>query len=307
MSSYVPLWCKTNFSFLEGASHPEELVEHAQTVGVTALGITDRDGVQGMVRAHVAAKEHGVRIVVGSEVTVGDGSTVVLLVQDRAGYANLCRLVTRGRLRSPKGACVVEPREVAEHAAGLCALWKGDPEDPSYLKDAFGSRLYALVTRHRRDDEPASEARLRRTAQRLSIPTIAGNEVLYHTKARRPLQDVLTCIRHGVKLSDAGSVTRANAEHVLHAPGPFDDMFDDDPGSVARTREVAERCRFGLGELRYVYPSERLPDGRTRRRGLRSGSGRRCGSGLRPSSDPGLDSGASAQGLNPDCTPVDML
>jgi error-prone DNA polymerase len=263
VSSYVPLWCKTNFSFLEGASHPDELVEHAQAVGVTTLAITDRDGVPGIVRAHVAGRDHGVRIVVGSEVTVGDGSTVVLLAQDRAGYANLCRLVTAGRLRSAKGACVVAPREVQDHAAGLVALWKGDPADPAYLKDAFGSRLYALVTRHRRDDDPALEARVRAAGRRLDIPTVAGNEVLYHSRARRPLQDVLTCIRHGVKLGEAGQATKPNAEHVLHAPSAFEALFDDDPGSVARTREVAERCRFGLGELRYVYPSERLPDGTT--------------------------------------------
>ena len=152
VSAYVPLWCKTNFSFLEGASHPEELIEHAQAVGVTTLAITDRDGVPGIVRAHVAAKEHGVRIVVGSEITIRDGSTLVLLAQDRAGYANLCRLVTKGRLRSAKGSCVVEIDEVAAHAAGLCALWTGDPLDPSLLHDAFGGRLYARIARHRRRD-----------------------------------------------------------------------------------------------------------------------------------------------------------
>ncbi|MDA0933317.1 MAG: PHP domain-containing protein, partial [Planctomycetota bacterium] len=176
MSSYVPLWCKTNFSFLEGGAHPEELVAHAQAVGVSALAVTDRDGVQGIVRAYVAGKEHGVRIVVGSEVTVADGSTAVLLVQDRAGYANLCRLVTTGRLRSAKGACVVEPREVLDHADGLVALWKGDPVEVGVLKDAFGSRLYALVTRHRRDEDAALEARVRAVAKRHGVPTVAGNE-----------------------------------------------------------------------------------------------------------------------------------
>ncbi|MGA0059302.1 MAG: error-prone DNA polymerase [Planctomycetota bacterium] len=284
MSSYVPLWCKTNFSFLEGGSHPEELVVHAQASGVGALAITDRDGVQGIVRAYVAGREHGVRIVVGSEVTVADGSTAVLLVQDRAGYANLCRLVTTGRLRSAKGACVVEPREVLDHADGLVALWKGDQPELGVLKDAFGSRLYALVTRHRRDEDALLEARVRATARRFDVPTVAGNEVLYHTRARRHLQDVLTCIRHGVKLDGAGQATRPNSEHVLHAPSAFEKLFDDDPGAIARTREVAERCRFGLAELRYVYPSEQLPDGTSSAQWLRqltyTGARRRYGQDL---------------------------
>src|SRR5690606_8255733 len=137
------------------------------------------------------------------------------------------------------------------------------------LKDAFDARLYALVARHRDEHEPAQEAALRETAARCSIPTVAGNEVLYHQRARRPLQDVVTCIRHGVALAEAERLTRANAEHVLHALSAFETLFADDPGSVARTREVAERCRFSLDGLRYVYPSEQLPDGTTSAQWLR--------------------------------------
>ncbi|MCC6783358.1 MAG: error-prone DNA polymerase [Planctomycetes bacterium] len=266
---YVPLWIKTNFSFLEGASHPEELVGQAEALGLPALAVTDRDGVQGIVRAHVAAKERGLRLIVGSEVRVSDGSTVVLLCVDRNGYANLCRLVTSGRLRSPKGSCLVEPAELAAHGEGLLALWRGEPAEPGPLREAFGDRLYALIARHRRDDEPAAEARLRATARRLAIQTVAAVEVLYHTRARRPLQDVLTCIRHGVRLSEAGTLPKPNAEHVLLAPRLFEELFDDDPGAVARTREVAERCAFGMGELRYVYPAERLPDGKSSQDWLR--------------------------------------
>ncbi|MBI5850538.1 MAG: error-prone DNA polymerase [Planctomycetes bacterium] len=269
MPPYTPLWCKSNFSFLEGASHPEELIEQCEALGLPAMALCDRDGVQGMVRAHVASKERGVRLIAGSEVTVSDGSTLVLLCADRAGYANLCRLVTKGRLRSPKGRSVVEPAEIAAHAPGLIALWRGTPAEPGPLHDAFGDRLYALLARHRRDDEPAAEARIRATARRLAIPTVAAVEVLYHTRARRRLQDVLTCIRHNTKLSEAGTLTKPNAEHALLAPRLFDALFDDDPGSVARTREVAERCAFSMGELRYVYPSERLPDGKTSQQWLR--------------------------------------
>ncbi|MHB8765698.1 MAG: PHP domain-containing protein, partial [Deferrisomatales bacterium] len=273
--THAALWCKSNFSFLEGASHPEELVERAHELGLRALALTDRDGVYGAVRAHVRAWELGLHLVVGAEVTVGGAapSSLVLLAADRAGYANLCRLVTAGRLRSPKGASSVTWGEVCGHAQGLVALWGGDrsalaseagpgPEAQA-LKDAFGDRLYALASRHRRAEEVAAEARLRGRAARLGLPVVAGAEVLYPIPARRDLQDVLTCIRHGVPLTAAGRLTKPNAEHDLKAPHAFRALFADDPAAVARTLEVAERCRFSLGELRYRYPSERLPDGTT--------------------------------------------
>jgi error-prone DNA polymerase len=139
--SYVPLWCKTSFSFHEGASHPEELVEEAHRLGLRAIAITDRDGVYGIVEAHLKARELGVHLIVGAQVTVGvgaGGSTIVLLARDRAGYANLCRLLTIGRLRSPKGESSVTWDEVCRHAAGLIGLWGGDrsllvSESPSDL------------------------------------------------------------------------------------------------------------------------------------------------------------------------------
>src|SRR6185503_6087531 len=128
MSLYVPLWCKSNFSFLEGASHPDEFVDEAYRLGLPALALTDRDGVYGVVRAHVKAREVGMKIIIGSEVTVADGSTIVLLAQDRNGYANLCRLVTKGRLRWEKGESAVSWDEVCAHAPGLIALWGGKRE-----------------------------------------------------------------------------------------------------------------------------------------------------------------------------------
>jgi error-prone DNA polymerase len=171
MSFYVPLWCKSNFSFLEGASHPDELVEEAHRLGMPALALTDRDGVYGIVRAHVKARELGLKLIVGSQVSEADGSTIVLLVQDRGGYANLCRLLTIGRLRSEKGESAVSWEEVCRHASGLIAVWGGEhslivggaaPDQAAgKLRDAFGDRLYGLLTRHRREEEVAQEARLR--------------------------------------------------------------------------------------------------------------------------------------------------
>jgi len=266
MQPYVPLWCKSNFSFLEGASHPSELVERAHHLGLEHLALTDRDGVYGIVRAHVRARELGVRLIFGAQVTVspapGTPSPLLLLAQDRGGYANLCRLLTTGRRRSPKGSCSVTPDEVCTHATGLLALWPGGP-DPAPLKDAFGDRLYALLARHREAGEVLEERALRDEAARHGIPTVAAAEVLYHAVQRRPLQDVLTCLRHGKTLATAGRILRPNAEHALPPPAAFAALFEDDPASVARTHEVAGRCTFSLAELRYRYPSERLPDGKT--------------------------------------------
>ncbi|HZE88781.1 MAG TPA: PHP domain-containing protein, partial [Verrucomicrobiae bacterium] len=272
-ASYAPLWCKSNASFLEGASHPDELVDQALRFGLDTLALTDRDGVYGVVRAHVKAMETGVRLIVGAEVTIDDGSRIVLLAQDRPGYANLCGLLMAGRLRSPKGSCAVAWAELCERAGGLVALWGGERslltgEDLSGrvagdLKDAFGDRLYALVARHRRAEEVREEARLRDRAARLRLPVVAASEVLYHAPGRRDLQDVLTCIRHNVTLYQAGRLTKPNAEYALKTPVAFGDLFADDPAAVARTAEVAARCPFSLKDLRYRYPAERIPGGAT--------------------------------------------
>ena len=315
--SYVPLWCKSNFSFLEGASHPDELVERAHALGIPAFALTDRDGVHGVVRAHVKARELGVSLIVGAEITVGGGgpadlesttrdegpadtestisadgsasvrvdsgtvavgtpaptSPCVLLAMNRTGYANLCRLITAGRRRRPKGeSCVTWP-EVCARAEGLVALWGGDrsvlarDEDPraviAPMRDAFGDRLYVMVSRHRRAEEVRQEACVRRHARRAGLPLVAATEVLYHAPARRDLQDILTCIGHGVTLATAGRLTKPNAEHDLKAPEAMAQLFADEPALVERTREVASRCTFDLSEIRYRYPTERLPDGKT--------------------------------------------
>lgn len=277
--NYTPLWCKSNYSFLEGASHPEELVEHCARTGVSSLAITDRDGVYGIVRGHVQARKLGVHLIVGAQLTIEDDSTIVLLAMDRQGYANLCRLISDGRLRSPKGECSVQWREVCSHADGLIALWGGDQSllvgeaDPLFvardLREAFGDCLYAMVTRHHRPQEVQQEKTLRERSRRYRIPTIAATEVLYHTASRQDLQDVLTCIRYGVPLSGAGRSIKPNAEHALKTAQEFNTLFGDDPKSVLRTEEVKSRCDFSLNEIHYRYPSEELPDGTTSAERLR--------------------------------------
>ena len=292
--AYVPLWCKSNYSFLEGASHPEELIEQAHALGLGAIALTDRDGVHGVVRAHMKARELGVHLLIGAELTVdtrtgapacapastsalpASTSTCVLLATNRTGYANLCRLITIGRRRCPKGSSLVTWRELCDRAPGLIALWGGEgsllvhgddaPQTAAVagmLRNAFGDRFYGMLPRHRRPEEVRQEARARRHAERARIPLVAATEVLYHTPARRDLQDVLTCIRHGVTLAASGRRTKPNAEHALKPSGAMTRLFADDPALVDRTCEVAARCTFALTELRYRYPAEQLPDGRS--------------------------------------------
>lgn len=271
--SYAPLWCKSNYSFLEGASHPDELVEQAHGMGLRSLALCDRDGVYGIVRAHVKAKACGLHLIVGAQVSVDDGTSIVLLVRDRSGYASLCRLLTVGRRRCEKGSSQVTWREVAEHASGLVAVWGGvdsrmtaideRPNIIEEVRDAFASRIYALVSRHQRAQDAALEQVTRERAGRYGMTCVAVNEVLYHQPDRRALQDVLTCVRHGVALPKAGRLLKGNDEHDLKAPYAFVSRFSDCLPDVRRSLEIAEQCTFSLDQLRYVYPEEQLPDGAT--------------------------------------------
>ncbi len=269
---YAPLWCKSNYSFLEGASHPGELVRRCHQYGLPALALTDRDGVYGAVRAHVEARQLGLHLIIGSQITIDDGSSIVILAQNREGYANLCRLITKGRLRCAKGESRVSWVEVCQHARGTIGLlgaesplnWEERPEDPiGELRECFEDRLYGLVSRHRIAEEVVHEARLRSRAARYQLPLVAATEVLYHCKSRRMLQDVLTCIRHTVTLSEAGTRLKVNAEHDIKTTEEFSALFQDDPLLPARTVEISERCTFSLDEIQYRYPSESLPDGHT--------------------------------------------
>ncbi len=279
-AGYAPLLCKSNFSFLEGASHPDELIEEAHRLGINTLALCDRDGVYGIVRAWVKAKELGVQLITGTQFTISDQSTITLLAETRDGYSNLCQLISAGRLRSPKGSSVSHWHELCARADGLIALWGGEesllcaaaaPDKVARdLRDAFGERLYALATRHLRADEVETEARLRSRARQYSIPVVAANEVLYHSPARRPLQDVLACIRKGIPIQQAGRLLKPNAEHALKTAHAFAELFIDDPAAISRTLEIAARCTFSLSELRYRYPSEELPDGTSTAQWLRT-------------------------------------
>lgn len=280
MTVYVPLWVKSNFSFLEGASHPHELVERAHALGLDTLALTDRDGVHGVVQAHLRARELGLRLIVGAEVTIvpdafhqhtdvpGTPRSLVLLAQNRRGYGHLCQLLSKGRLSHDKGDCAVDLDTLSAFSEGLIALCPA-PALLAPLRAAFADRLYALLTRHLHHEEDALEHALRTTAAALEVPLVASTTVLYHDAARQPLQDTLTCIRHGTTLAAAGRLLRPNNEHRLLTPHEMATRFADQPEALLQTRDIAARCTFSLDDLRYTYPVERAPAGSTPHQWLR--------------------------------------
>ena len=275
MAEYVPLWCKSNFSFLEGASHPDELMSTAAEHGLSALALTDRDGLYGVVRAHEAAAESGMRLLIGAEITVEPAVRVLLYAINREGYANLSRLISRGRLRSTKGSCRLTEQDIYEHAEGLLALSpdgcsrfeprslldRGEPARLARLREVFQDRLYLGIARYRLPhDNERTEARTE-LARRYGITPCVAPEVLYHDRRRRRLQDALTAIRHNRPLSETVDLLRPNAEHVLLSPAEAAKRYAGERDALAATQELAARVEFSLTELRYRYPSERLPNG----------------------------------------------
>lgn len=284
-STYVPLWCKTNYSFLEGASHPEELVAQAAFYRLPALAITDRHGVYGLVRAHQYCRElEGVvKLLCGAQITLTDSmeSSLLLLVQNLDGWKNLCRLLTQGARRSEKGANRIHLSEVVERNEGLLVIWGGEKsslnsdcdelwrEQGEALLQGFGDRLYAQLTRHFLESEKRTEPRALVRAHRLGVATVASREVLYHQVSRRRLQDVVTCIRHGVSLQEAGRKLKPNSHFGLLTSDDFVALYSDHQEAVARTLEVAERCEFNLSDLYYRYPDEPLPAGKSSAQWLR--------------------------------------
>jgi error-prone DNA polymerase len=263
---YAELHCRTNFSFLEGASHAHELVERAVELGYTALAITDRATLAGVVRAHVAAKPAKLKLLIGSAVEPIDGPPLLLWAIDRKGYGRLARMLTLGRRSAPKGECRLTFADVAAHADGLLAgvlLHSSTTNQLNQARDLFGDRCYAVAELHRGPLDRHRLGRLAHLARQARVPLVAANDVHYHHPRRRPLHDVLTAVRHGCTVADLGDRRFPNAERHLKSPDEMRDLFADFPDAVARTIEVADRCTFSLDELRYDYPEELCPPGMT--------------------------------------------
>jgi error-prone DNA polymerase len=267
---YSELHCKTNFSFLEGASHADELVARAKELGYEALAITDRNTLAGVVRAHTAAKDRSLPLIIGAEIHTSDFWPLVLWVTDRQAYARLCRLITVGRRRAVKGECELTFDDVAEHAEGLLAgllpvvgttatVSKQLPR----FRDVFGRHGYLLAEFHRGCNDQGHLDWLIEGSRLSRIPLLAAGDVHYHLPARMPLHDVLTAIRHGTTVAEAGHLLLPNAQRHLHELDEVRRTFARIPDAVARTAEVAQRCTFSLDELRYEYPRELAPRGLT--------------------------------------------
>jgi len=258
--AYVELHTRSAFSFLEGAAQPEDLIERAQELGYPALALLDRDGFYGSPRFHMAAKKAGMRAHVGAEITLLDGRRLPLLVATRAGYRNLCQLITRLKLRRT-GASF---SDFAESSAGLIALSGKHFELAEDLTRIFGrDNVYVELQRHlQRDEEERNQAAIA-AARQLKLPLLASNGVSHATPAQRALQDVLTATRHHLPISRAGRLLAVNDERHLKAPREMERLFADVPEAVARTAELSARLEFTLCDLGYEFPRYPVPDGGT--------------------------------------------
>jgi error-prone DNA polymerase len=274
---YAELDVTTNFSFLRGASHPDELIYQAAELGHAAIAITDLNSLAGIVRAHQAAKKVGIKLCVGSRLRFTDAPDVLVWAENRTGYANLCRLLTAGKRRAEKGSCTLHLEDLLATADGLLAAavlqqiepvsvsekYQGFETAVAQLKDAFNDQISLAVSR---SYGPADSLMLRRIEQAgrfYNVPLLATNQVHYHLQHRRLLQNVLTCVRHGCTIQDAGFRIFPNGERFLKPPEMMQHLFFDHPEAIKQTVEVSNRCMFSLDELRYEYPDEIVPDGKT--------------------------------------------
>ena len=274
--AYAELQVTTNFSFLRGASHPGELVLTAAALGHRAIAVTDRNSLAGVVRAHQASREAGIRLVVGCRLDLDDGASVLVFPEDRAAYGRLTRLLTLGKRRAPKGQCHLGYADLVAHGKGqiivVCPshpsphagrVTSAEADFVARIAADFAGRGYLAAHHLYRGDDARRLARLALLADAAGLPLVATNDVLYHRPERRPLQDVLTCIREGCTVATAGFRLAANAERHLKTPEEMLRLFRGYEEAVARSLEIVGRCHFSLDELRYEYPDETDEDGRT--------------------------------------------
>ena len=285
MIDYIELHARSAFSFLEGASTPEELIAVCSELKMPAMALLDRDGVYGAARFHLASKKIGIKAHIGAEVSVQSTTfedqrpkqviSIPLLVRNRTGYQNLCRLITLMKMRVPKhakpGECSVTPDELAAHAQGLVCLTggsngllakdfhhrghRGAQRNAEWLIDIFGKgNVYAELQRHFNRDEEARNHAVIEIARRLKLPLLATNGVCYATRRQRQVADVFTCIRNHVRLETAGRLLSMNSERFVKSPKEMAQLFADLPEAIANTTELSSRLEFTLQDLGYEFP-----------------------------------------------------
>ncbi len=277
---HAELQVTSNFSFLRGASHPEEMVERAAELGYRALALTDRNTLAGVVRAHEAALRTGVRFIPGTRLDLIDGPSLLCLPVTRRGYGALSRLITTGRRRAPKGECHLGREDVAGAAdpddhifVAIPPVAPATPGDDfadhlAWYRDHLDAPLHLAATHYHQGDDDHRLAALARLAESHGAHIVATGDVHQHDPSRRRLHDVLTCIRERCTIDNAGWRLAANAERHLKPPAEVARLFRDHPGALATAVRIADQCRFSLAELRYEYPDEVAPDGRSPRETL---------------------------------------
>jgi error-prone DNA polymerase len=317
MSAYAELAVTTNFSFLRGASHPRELVARADELGLTAIGVADRNSFAGVVRAYDEAKKHKIKLLVGTRLVTIDGFAVLTYPTDRAAYGRLCRLITAGNLKAKKGECHLTFEEILTAAEGQifivlpphdssfpvehsetgkgdrakrggrgdhesdprtappppCCAWSPSPASRgrmetfqsrlSTLADIASGRTFLAGVHYHRGDELSRLSLLAELGAQCGAPLVAVNDVFYHAPERRPLFDVLTCVREKCTIAAAGLRLSINAERHLKTPAEMARLFAAFPDAIARSVAIARSCNFSLGELKYEYPDEPVPPGKT--------------------------------------------
>jgi len=277
LPDYAELHCLSNFSFLRGASHPEELVEQARQQGYAALALTDECSLAGVVRAHRAAQAAGLKFIVGSEMCTVDGLKLVFLACNRHGYGNLSALITLARRRATKGAYTLHRHDLEaispNGAVPDClVLWvpaaDASIEDGRWLAERFPGRCWLAVELYAGPDDAAKLEARQALGEACGLPLVAAGDVHMHVRARRPVQDVLTALRLKTTVFDAGYALFPNGERHLRSRLRLVRLYP--PALLAETLVIASRCTFSLDELRYEYPEEIVPAGQTPASFLRS-------------------------------------
>lgn len=273
---YIELQVTSNFSFLQGASHPEELVEQAALLGYEAIAITDRNSLAGIVRAHVAARKHQIRLVLGCRLDLLDGPSLLAYPKNKKGYNKLCSLLTTGNLRAEKGKCHLYQADVYTHKEDLLfvivpptILSANFELDATFMErvtayaEHLKGQVYLGLSRTYQGDDTKRLFRIYSLAEEIHIPVVALGDVHYHIPERRELQDILTCVREKCTIYTAGFRLHPNAERYLKPQEEMERLFAPYPQALEHTVQIADVCRFSLDELEYVYPEELTSEGRT--------------------------------------------